>query len=98
VDVIVDTGATDVSVPLTIASQLELKRGTKMDVSTANGTISVYSTRIDSIKLGDIIVHDVRATINPYMEDDVVLLGMSFLDQLEFSHSNNELVLKQVYK
>ncbi len=98
VDVIVDTGATNVSVPLTIARQLGLKQGTKMDVSTANGTISVYSTRIDSIKLGDIIVHNVRAGINPHMDDDVVLLGMSFLDQLEFSHSNNELVLKQIYK
>ena len=96
VDVIVDTGATNVSVPENVANKLGLVKGQRMNVSTANGTISVYSTMIKSIKLGNIVVYDVRASINPFMGDDIVLLGMSYLDHLEFSHSNNELVLKQV--
>ncbi len=95
VDVIVDTGATDVSIPGNIAEQLGLVRGANINATTANGTITVYSTRVDSIKLGDIILHDVRASINPDMDENVVLLGMSFLDKLTFSHANGELVLTQ---
>jgi aspartyl protease family protein len=97
VNVIIDTGATDVSITLDIANRLGLDKGPQMDAITANGVISVYSTRIDSIRLGDIILYDVRASINPYINDDVVLLGMSFLDKLEFSHANDELILKQVH-
>ncbi len=96
VDVIVDTGATDVSIPESLANRLGLVKGSNITATTANGIITVYSTRIDFIKLGDINMYDVRASINPNMSENVVLLGMSFLDKLEFSHSNNQLVLKQV--
>ncbi|NNE36678.1 MAG: TIGR02281 family clan AA aspartic protease [Gammaproteobacteria bacterium] len=96
VNVILDTGATDVSIPENIANQLGLVKGSRINVTTANGTITVYSTWIDSIKLGDIILYDVRASINPFMNEDVALLGMSFLDKLEFTHAGDELVLKQV--
>jgi aspartyl protease family protein len=95
VDVMVDTGATYVSVPQGLANKIGLQRGAAMSVSTANGTILVYVTSIDSIALGQIKLNNVRANINPYMDDDFVLLGMSFLEQLEFSHSKGNLILRQ---
>ena len=95
VNVIIDTGATDVSVPAEIADRIGLQRGPVMEVITANGTIPVYITIIDSIELGQIVLSNVRASINPYMDNDFVLLGMSFLKQLEFTQSNGRLIIRQ---
>ena len=94
-DVMIDTGASDVSVPLDLAQKMGLERGPMIPVSTANGTIRVYGTRIESIELGHIRLKNVRANINPHMYNDYVLLGMSFLDQVEFSHSQDILILRQ---
>jgi aspartyl protease family protein len=95
VEVFVDTGATDVSIPAHLAGKLGLKRGMQMLVTTANGTVPVYATRLDEMRIGDIVVHDIRATINPHTSDDFVLLGMSFLQHLEFSQRNGQLILSQ---
>jgi aspartyl protease family protein len=95
VNVIIDTGASDVSVPATIAEKSGLIPGPAMEVITANGTIQVSITIIDSVELGQITLHNVRASINPYMKDDFVLLGMSFLEKLEFTQSQGTMILRQ---
>ena len=95
VQVLLDTGATDVSVPASLAAGLELKRGARVLVTTANGTVPVYTTRLNEVRLGDIALRNVRATINPHADDDFVLLGMSFLKQLDFSQRGGKLVLSQ---
>ncbi len=95
VDVMIDTGATDVSVPAAIADRIGLNRGPVMHVSTANGTIPVYATLIDTIQLGDIVLHNIRASINPYMDEQFVLLGMSFLKRTEFTQKQGQLILRQ---
>jgi aspartyl protease family protein len=95
VDLIIDTGATDVSVPENIAEKIGLKRGSPMEVMTANGTISVFMTKIDTIELGKITLHNVRANINPHIQDDFVLLGMSFLENLDITQSQGKMVLRK---
>lgn len=90
-----DTGATAVSVPESTARRIGLKRGAPMQVSTANGTVTVYAVRLDSVKLGGIELRDVGASINPHMEGEEVLLGMTFLKHLEFSQRGGELLLRQ---
>ncbi|MEJ2761030.1 MAG: TIGR02281 family clan AA aspartic protease [Gammaproteobacteria bacterium] len=95
VQVLLDTGATDVSVPARLAARLELKRGAQVLVTTANGTVPVYTTRLDEVRLGDITLRNIRATINPHADDDFVLLGMSFLKQLDFSQRGGKLILTQ---
>lgn len=90
-----DTGATSVSVPESVAEQLNLERGWVSSVSTANGTVSVYSTKLDSVSLGAIEVKNVRAHINPHMEGDEILLGMSFLKHMDFSQQGDKLTLTQ---
>lgn len=92
---ILDTGATDVSIPENIASRLKLQRGPSFEVSTANGNITVYATTIDKIRLGGITLEGIRASINPHMREQEVLLGMSFLKHLEFSQQGQQLILKQ---
>lgn len=90
-----DTGATDVSIPETIANKLGLQKGPSAMYQTANGRTKVYLTRLDSIALGDIQLNNVRATINPGYKSDEILLGMSFLKHLEFSQRGNTLTLRQ---
>ncbi len=93
VEFMVDTGATTVSIPADLAQQLGLQRGAAMSTSTANGVITTYATVLPVVSLGAIRVHDVRAHINPYGED--VLLGMSFLKNLEFTQRGDTLILRQ---
>lgn len=90
-----DTGATMVSVPGKLAGKLSLAKGPMMGVTTANGNIPVYSTVLNEVQLGNIVLHNVRASINPYMTDDDILLGMSFLKQLDFSQEGDRLTLRQ---
>jgi len=91
---LLDTGASDVSVPASVAEALGLKRGVEVLYQTANGTITGYATTLDSVRIGTITLHNVRASINPYMEGDEVLLGMSFLRHLELVQRNDTLTLR----
>ena len=90
-----DTGATDVSIPLPIAQKLKLKEGPPATYQTANGMVQAYLTRLDQISLGEISLRNIRATINPGYKSNEVLLGMSFLKHLEFSQHGNTLTLRQ---
>lgn len=96
VDFMLDTGASDVSIPASVADRIGLKRGMAVTYQTANGLIKAHQTVLDSISLGDIELTQVRASINPKMAgDEEILLGMSFLKRLEFTQSGNTLTLRQ---
>ena len=95
VDFMLDTGATDVAIPAAFAHRMNLPFGPEQIYNTANGHVRVHQTRIDTLKLGPIEVHDVAASINPGMSEDIVLLGMSFLKHVEFSQKGKTLTLRQ---
>jgi len=90
-----DTGATTISIPEPVAKKIGLKRGPPVTVSTANGSIKVYLTRIKKLSIGDIVLTNLSATINPYMEGDDILLGMNVLKKLEIIQKGKILTLKQ---
>ncbi|MGD8559276.1 MAG: TIGR02281 family clan AA aspartic protease [Gammaproteobacteria bacterium] len=90
-----DTGASDISIPATVAKQLGLKRGAPLYFNTANGTVMGYSTFLSSVSIGDITLQNVRASINPNVRDMDILLGMSFLKHLEFTQRGDTLTLRQ---
>ena len=92
---ILDTGATDISIPEQVAQRLKLRAGMKFTVNTANGEIAVYGTRLDSVSLGPITLQDVNANINPYFDGEEILLGMSFLKHLHFSQHGDKLLIRQ---
>ena len=95
VEFMLDTGATVVSVPAVLAQRLGLERGPAVQVQTANGLATAYATRLDILRLGDIQLGNVRAHINPGMQGEEVLLGMSVLKNLEFSQQGDTLTLRQ---
>ena len=92
---LLDTGATAVSVPAHLAGRLGLERGVPMMSQTANGTVQVWSTRIDQLQLGDITLYNIRGSINPGMQQDEILLGMSALKQVEWRQKGDTLTLIQ---
>lgn len=91
---LLDTGATLVSVPAHLASDLGLKAGAHQRSITANGTVATRATRIDALAFGPFELRGVHASLNPGMADDQVLLGMSVLKHLEFSQRGDTLILR----
>ena len=92
-----DTGATYVSIPLSLAKILTLKKGPEIVLNTANGESKGYLAILDQVSLGHIQQVNVRAIITPGIKDNIILLGMSFLKNLELIQKGNTLTLKQIY-
>lgn len=92
---LLDTGATDVAIPAGVAEAAGLDPGNAYQAATANGVVTVYSTRIDSITLGNIEFKDIRASITPSMGGNTILLGMSALGEVEFTQRGTTLTLRQ---
>ena len=91
---LLDTGATTVSVPAALGERLGLPPGPAEPVTTANGVITVQRTVIPRLALGPIQLENVRAHLNPRMDSEVVLLGMSALRDLELVQRDNTLRLR----
>lgn len=95
VEFMLDTGATDISIPRSVAEDIGLERLGRIEFYTANGVASGYATRLDEVRVGDIVLHDLKASINPNVSDGIVLLGMSFLKNIEFTQRGDTLILRQ---
>lgn len=95
VTLLLDTGASDISIPDKIAKKLKLKYGQEQRYQTANGVIIGNLTTLNSVSIGNIKLHNVRASINPKMKSDEILLGMSFLKFIEFTQRGDTLILRQ---
>mgnify|MGYP000358532353 CR=1 FL=1 len=78
-----------------LAVRLGLERGPRITTRTANGLATAYRTILDSVSVGAIEVKNVPATISPGLATDEVLLGMSFLREIEFTQRGGKLVLRQ---
>lgn len=92
---LLDTGATEVALSEGLADRLGLPKLAGGISQTANGPVAVWRTRLDQVSLGSITLNDVSASILPSMDvEDPVLLGMSFLRQLEFEQRGGELTLR----
>lgn len=92
---LLDTGATDVAVPGSLAARLGLKRGRAVTSRTANGDAISWSTRIDEVDLGGLTMRNVKASILPGMQGNEVLLGMTYLKHLELIQRGDQLTLRQ---
>ena len=92
---LLDTGATGVAISPALAAEVRAPRGQAVMSQTANGTVRAYLTQLDSVRLGAIEQNRVRATIAPGLADGQVLLGMSFLKNLEMIQRGDELTLRQ---
>lgn len=91
---LLDTGATQVSVPAHLGPELGLAAGGTARVMTANGSVTVRTTVIDELGLGPFRIRNVAGHLNPGFRGDEILLGMSALKHLEFTQRGDTLILK----
>jgi len=92
---LLDTGASDIAVPESLANDIGLIKKQRIVVKTANGNARAYRTRIDSVGVGDIKLYDLNATILTNMPGKEILLGMNFLKHLEITQKGKTLTIKQ---
>lgn len=95
---LVDTGATLVSLGRGDAERagIDYVKGTPALSNTANGTVRVWLVRVATLEVGGVKVFNVEAAVH---EQDlpVNLLGMSFLNRMQWQRNGDTLVMKRRY-
>jgi len=91
---VIDTGATLTTIPVNMAIKAGLSFGRNISMSTANGQVSNPSTFINSLRLGNIEIKNIDASImlNPGLEAQV-LIGMNTLKYFRMVQDKNRLTL-----
>lgn len=91
---LVDTGATYVALSAAEARRLgiDYQKGERGMMSTANGVVSVYRVTLNTVKIGDVAVNQVQASVHE-APLDATLLGMSFLNRVEMKREGSTLTL-----
>lgn len=100
VDFLVDTGATSVAMNADEARRLGIDFrvvGTPTLVHTASGTARAWHLTLDRVQVGEIELTNVGAVVLEGPHPGRVLLGMSFLGQLDMVRKNGALVLHKPY-
>lgn len=96
VQFLVDTGATMVSLGAGDARRIGLdgNRGQRGFTQTANGQAEVSRVKLDTVRVGDITLHNVDALIHQN-DMPLALLGMSFLNRMEMQRDGSSMTLKK---
>lgn len=95
---IVDTGATSIGIPEAEARRIGLKYkdGELAYSGTANGVVTVWHVKLASVRIGDVEVRDVDASVLP-ADMPYILLGNSFLGRFQMKRDNDQMVLERRY-
>lgn len=95
---LVDTGASVVSIPASEAIRMGInfRNGRRGYANTANGVVNVYQVQLDTVKVGDVELHQVEASVQE-SGLPIILLGMSFLNRMEMRRSGEQMVLTKRY-
>jgi aspartyl protease family protein len=93
---LVDTGATMVALSVADATRanVDYQRGEQAMVMTANGPVRVWRVVLNSVRVGDVVVNQVNASVQ---ENNLpfALLGMSFLNRMEMKRDGSTMTLKK---
>ena len=91
---LVDTGASVIALGRADAERigLDYKNGTRVLMNTANGQVMAFRVTLNSVRIGDVQVHNVEATVSTG-EMPFVLLGNSFLTRFQMKRENDMLTL-----
>ena len=93
---VVDTGATTISMGQDEADRigLDFKAGKRGYANTANGSVPAYRVSLSSVRIGDVMVYNVDATVLPAPLSHV-LLGNSFLNRFDMRRENDRMTLER---
>lgn len=95
---LVDTGASMVSLGASDARRLgiDFAKGQVGLSQTANGLTQVSRVKLDTVKIGEIVLNNVDASVHQ-QDMPVVLLGMSFLNRMDMQRQGDTMTLKKNY-
>lgn len=91
---LVDTGATDVAIPGSVAERIGLRSRGLGTARTAGGDVETHRARIAHLRIHSIELADLSASIVPEMPGEEVLLGMAALKRLELTQRGDRLTLR----
>ena len=96
---LVDTGASSVAMNSGDAkfAKIDYEKGEKGLSSTANGVVQVYRVKLNTLKIGTIVLNNIDAAVIEGGSPPVVLLGMSALNRLDMKRDNSILTLTKKY-
>lgn len=94
VQLLLDTGATRITIPQQVAKRLGLTARGSSQVNTAAGQIRVGNGTIETLAMGPLTLYDLAIFINPAAEGDEVLVGMNALGRLELVQKERQLLLR----
>lgn len=96
---LVDTGATSVVLSSAHARRAGVNylAGTRSFTQTANGIVPVYNVKLDSLRVGDIVLNNVDASVIEGDTLPIALLGMSFLNRMEMRRDGTTMTLIRRY-
>ncbi|MET0207819.1 MAG: retropepsin-like aspartic protease [Burkholderiaceae bacterium] len=91
---LVDTGATNISMSQHEAQRLgiDYAKGQRGLANTANGQVVAHRVSLNAVRVGDVTVYNVDATVVPAQMDHL-LLGNSFLSRFQMKRENDTLTL-----
>lgn len=95
---LVDTGATMISLGASDARRigLDFNSGQRGISQTANGQVQVSRVKLDTVRIGEVTLHGIEATIHQN-DMPIALLGMSFLNRMEMLRDGPTMTLKKRY-
>ncbi|WP_457939279.1 retropepsin-like aspartic protease family protein [Aeromonas veronii] len=94
VQLLLDTGATRITIPQQVAERLGLTAYGSSQVNTAAGQIRVGNGTIETLAMGPLTLYDLAIFINPAADGDEVLVGMNALGRLELVQKERQLLLR----
>lgn len=96
-DFVVDTGATYITMNANHAKRLgiDYSKAKKVMMNTAKGKTTAHLVTVNSVRIGGIELKNVTAAVVHELESDKMLLGMSFLSQVEMKQKNGLMILKK---
>jgi len=92
---LVDTGATDISIPYNFAVHAGVKGCEKMKVTTASGVSDACRGLAEEVVVGQYVFKNVEVVYKKTMPEDTFLLGMSILSQFKIVQKDGQMVLSR---
>jgi aspartyl protease family protein len=96
---LVDTGASVVTLNSQVAKRIGLDylAGQRATSMTASGIVDSYRVTLDTVKIGSIVLRNVEGAVLEGYFPQRVLLGMSFLNQVEMRRDSGVLELRKKF-
>ncbi|HSR02157.1 MAG TPA: TIGR02281 family clan AA aspartic protease [Methylophilaceae bacterium] len=96
---VIDTGATNVTLNSNDAeaAKIDFRKGTRVNMATANGVVPAFKITLNTLKIGTIILNNIDATVIEGSSPPFILLGMSAQNRLNIKRENSIMTLTKKY-